>query len=590
VVVLPVVLDPGTYILNGTVDGCPVAPDTMEVNFIDFFPSLMASDTTPCVGDQVSLTADGGGNTYQWFNVTTNQNVGTNNSTFTFTANTTVTYRVTIQSPEGCMEVQELTLTVNPLPNITIQDPGPACVGDDVLLVAEGAGIDGEYDWTGALTGDSDTLLFQPTAPGSFTFTVTGRDTNGCTASATVTIPVSTAPTAQITATTEAFCDVGGPVTLLASGGVAFEWEDGSTSPIRNITVEGDTTIILIAEGVNGCTDADTLFIPVLPILPAPNVSCGPATSTSVTFVWDSIPGAEFYDIEVDNNPVGTTTDTFFTVSGVAVGGNGTIRVQAFSGSICPGGIGILTCMAAPCPVPEIELDSIGPFCLDGSASPVLLSATVTNPIPGETLIWSGPGVSQVGMDFFFDPVAAGGATHQLTLTYDDQICVSTFTLPVVVADPPIAAFNISANPVCSGDTVIFTYAGGMLTAGSITFDFGGGQRISGDSIGPYEVIFPSPGAFTVSMIVQDGACIDSTSQVVDVIGSLSAVQPQCFFSDLNTVTVNWPSLLNANSYEVLLEDGTIVGVADTFFTLSGLIPDSLVTFQVRGLTGGPCS
>ena len=99
------------------------------------------------------------------------------NITFQNTGVYTVSLAATNGFGTGATAVQSVTVFANPV--ITLSSSGNSqtvCVGEDILLTASGAST---YVWlpnnkTGA------TLSFTPAAPNSITYTVTGKDANGC--------------------------------------------------------------------------------------------------------------------------------------------------------------------------------------------------------------------------------------------------------------------------------------------------------------------------------------------------------------------------------------------------------------------------
>ncbi|NJO86802.1 MAG: hypothetical protein HC821_01720 [Lewinella sp.] len=447
----PMVSDTGQYILNGSLNGCPTVADTVNAQFFDFYPQLVASDTTPCINSPVMLTADPGGNTYRWVNLRSGQTVGGDNPTYSFIASDTTDFQLLRSSPQGCRDTQEITIFVLPRPVISIERMGLLCVGSPVVLTGSGAGVGGTYNWEGPVnSSNNSSISFTPTAPGTYNFTLTGTDANTCNNPGFANISVSAAPTARITASPTQFCGAGGSVTLLAAGGSSFVWDDGSTNPLRSAQVSADTTFTLSALNNNGCPNTVSLRIPVLPILPPPVLSCGPADNDRTTFIWRRDSLASFYQLSVNGMPVGTTTDTFYTVTGLPLGGSVTLSVRAFSAVNCGGASSSLLCSATPCDQVFITLDSIGPFCLPDQGPPRLLVANVMSNLPPDTIFWTGPGVSNIGSDFFFSPTLAGPGQHVLTFNFDDGLCITRRTLGVTVSPRPTAVFTVNPNPVLS--------------------------------------------------------------------------------------------------------------------------------------------
>jgi hypothetical protein len=133
-----------------------------------------------CFGTSITLTASGG-LTYLW-----NGGIVDGQS---FTPNQTATYSVTGTDVNGCSNTATKTIVVNALPVITasvIPNSGTVCLGDNITLSGNG-GV--SYVWTGGVT---NAVAFAVTQSG--TYTVTGTDINGCSATASKTVIVNALP------------------------------------------------------------------------------------------------------------------------------------------------------------------------------------------------------------------------------------------------------------------------------------------------------------------------------------------------------------------------------------------------------------
>jgi subtilisin-like proprotein convertase family protein len=132
------------------------------------------NDGTICNGASVTLTAFGG-NQFLW-------STGANTSSITVSPMATTTYIVTVTNAANCSNTASVTITVNPLPVISIavaensgttSNDGTICQGASATLSASGANT---YLWS---TGASTSAI--TVAPlSSTTYTVTGTDTNVC--------------------------------------------------------------------------------------------------------------------------------------------------------------------------------------------------------------------------------------------------------------------------------------------------------------------------------------------------------------------------------------------------------------------------
>jgi hypothetical protein len=140
-----------------------------------------------------------GQTTYSWSN-------GATTPSITVSPATTTTYTCTVTDPSGTSCTATQTITVNPLPNVNAGVDQSVCSGSTATLTATGAA---SYAWTNNVQNG---VAFTPIATN--TYTVTGTDANGCTATDAVTLTV--VPTPTITATNTNVC-AGQSTTLTAS-------------------------------------------------------------------------------------------------------------------------------------------------------------------------------------------------------------------------------------------------------------------------------------------------------------------------------------------------------------------------------------
>lgn len=169
-----------TYTTSGIYYDTIVAPglcDTIyEIDLTINIPMITANalQDSVCEGDSLLLYGEGGSG-YAWDN-------GVLDSV-EFEALSSASYIVTGLDGNGCVGADTIDIVVfaSPVIGVTADPSTSICEGDDLTL--SGSGAD-SYVWTG---GIDDGVAFVPTA--SETFTVTGTDSNGC--SATLDVPVS---------------------------------------------------------------------------------------------------------------------------------------------------------------------------------------------------------------------------------------------------------------------------------------------------------------------------------------------------------------------------------------------------------------
>jgi hypothetical protein len=139
--------------------------------------SITAVSNPICFLNPVSLTASGA-NSYSW---SINASVPTISD---FPASTT-TYSVVGTNTNGCTTAALITITVNPVPNVSIiSASNPMCQGDVINITANGAVT---YTWNIGATGSVITV-----SPATIAvYNVVGADANGCTDNASITQSVA---------------------------------------------------------------------------------------------------------------------------------------------------------------------------------------------------------------------------------------------------------------------------------------------------------------------------------------------------------------------------------------------------------------
>ena len=248
-----------TYTVTGTdANGCENTDDvTITVNPP---PTVNAgSNLTICTGDDATLNGSGTATTYTW------DNGATDGISFTPPAGTT-TYTLTGTDANGCENTDQIDVTVNPVPTVNAGIDTTICEGGSITL--SGSGTATTYTWD---NGVSDGVSFTPSA-GTTTYTVTGIDANGCSATDAIDVTATPQPDADFTATPMS----GSPPLEVdfnnqSNNGTAYDWDFGNGSTISNpsntdesmIYTETGTYEVILSVTNGNCFDQASLFIVV---------------------------------------------------------------------------------------------------------------------------------------------------------------------------------------------------------------------------------------------------------------------------------------------------------------------------------------
>lgn len=261
-----------TYTVTGTdINGCS-GTNQMMVN-VNSLPIVSANATASsiCTGGSITLTGSGAA-TYAWDNGVTD---GIN-----FVPLATTTYTLTGTDGNGCSGTTTLNVTVNPLPVVLAGPDVSICSPGSITLNGSGANT---YTWD---NGVSDGVPF--TATSTLTYTVTGFDLNGCSATDFVNVTVGNPLSVSLTPADETCGNSNGSITSAVTGGAGgntYLWSNAATT--GDILMVGAGSYQLTVTDSNGCTGTANTSIsnfagPVVSVTPV-MVLCNGANTGSAT-------------------------------------------------------------------------------------------------------------------------------------------------------------------------------------------------------------------------------------------------------------------------------------------------------------------
>ena len=241
-----------------SIDGC-ISRDTLFVNTITGAPvPILSADTSVCLGDTITITA-GGVATSEFISPSVTDPFDSSQEVFP-TANTTYVISFTNQCGTVYDSIQISILTINPIasPDTLI------CIGDTANLRVSGGEI---YSWQPSETlanPDSSSTSAWPVVPTTYMVNVIG--TNGC--EKEVTVSVGIYPNPETDAGDDQYITFGSESQLFSEApfGSSIHWSSVDTvfcdTCINPIVFPTQTTAyILNVTDVNGCMNADTVFV-----------------------------------------------------------------------------------------------------------------------------------------------------------------------------------------------------------------------------------------------------------------------------------------------------------------------------------------
>lgn len=216
-----------------------------------------SGELTICSGSTTTLTAAStGSGTISWYNGTSTVALATGTTFVTPTLSAVGSQTAYTYYAESslCPGLVPITITVNPLPTVTVAPTPSVCSGYNSCLNAGGATT---YTWAGPcgfyMLGQSPCFTFNLAC--TCTYTVFGEDANGCQNTATLCLNLVPSPVLNITSSNSLICS-GQTATLTSAGALSYTWNPSGSG--TNIVVSPSVTSNYTVTGTaaNSCTAA----------------------------------------------------------------------------------------------------------------------------------------------------------------------------------------------------------------------------------------------------------------------------------------------------------------------------------------------
>jgi len=245
--------------------------DYIIVNVVPESP--VGTDETVCISGNIpDLYAEG--ENVQWYSDPELTNLVNTGNTYAtgMTEAGVYPYYITDLLGDCESEAAVITLTINPLPEVTLMPFDSICQDFGAFELTGGLPEGGEYSGTGVEGGVFDPMV---SGVGTFNIIYSYTDTNGCFNTAMEMITVNMVPSVDLGGD-EDICE-GTSIDLDAGAGMAsYLWSNGATDQLITVTEAGQYWVVVATEA--GCSDTDTVEITVRP-LPGPSAKpTGPET------------------------------------------------------------------------------------------------------------------------------------------------------------------------------------------------------------------------------------------------------------------------------------------------------------------------
>ena len=491
-----------------------------------------------------SPTASSGGGapyTYSWSPATGLSSTTIANPTVVGLAADT-TYKVVVTDVNGCTASDQVLVQVSHnTPSVTISSSGGSqwCTGSNINVNLTANVSNGStpfsYSWSGTNISPTNAQVaaINPSAPGSYPYSVTITDAFNCTATGRDTITIDSLPHANAGGGNNTlFTICGGSSVVIggsptASGGVApytYAWSGGAAS-VANPTVNpvSTTTYTVTVTDHNGCSvTASTTVV----------VRTNPIASAGVD---KTLPGCSPVGIQIGGSPtasgggggpysyhwspsIGLSSDTVSnpTVHGLATDTLYTVTITDANGCTASSSVHIHVTNAAP--IVSISPSGATEWCA-GAGSSVNLAANVSGGSIPYTYSWSGTSIAPLNASVAtVNPNTKGNYIYTVTIT-DGSNCTASATRTINVDSVPTANAGAGGFTICNGSSVAI---GGSPTASGGTTPYhytwsGGAAATSNPTVNP-------SGTTTYILTVTDNhGCSATSSATVTVHSTPSA-------------------------------------------------------------------
>jgi hypothetical protein len=390
----------------------------------------------------------------------------------------------------GCTAAANQTITLTPAPLISVVIPGTVCLdGGVVNLIGNPAG--GTFSGTAVIGNSFDPIV---AGVGTFSISYSYTDVNGCSASITQNIAVTTG-SATVLQTIAPLCINSNPVSFVYSpigGTFSGQGVVGNTfNPL--LAGVGSHEVVYSVTFTNGCVGYDTITVVVNPlpkvVFSAPSQVCINGSPINLN---SGLPIGGAYSGN------GVTGTVFSPVSAGA--GSNIITYTCTDANACTNSD---TSLIVVNPLPVVSLDTFAIVCNGLQA----FNLTGGSPSGGT---YAGSGV--VG-GTQFDPTLNGAGNFQITYIYNDaNNCTNTASQNLTVVNLTVnAGFD---QTISCGNTAQLNASVNYTGAGSLTYSWSPAQGLSNTTIANP---IASPGVNTTYIVqVSDGNC--SNSDTVNVI------------------------------------------------------------------------
>lgn len=429
--------------------------DTVQVSVLPAPTVNLGPDTSIC-GTSTTLDAGNPGSSYLW-------NTGAGTQVISVTQSGT--YSVAVQDPSGCINSDNVVITLITPPVYTLGADTSSC-GNNVVIDAGSGYV--SYAWSTGGTSQTETVSTTDTVA------VTVIDANGCVLTDSIGVTLNPSPIVNLGPDST---QCGGSVTVDAGNpGALYFWSNSTSSQTTSVSATGTYYVDVLTQA--GCSGSDTINVT---INYQPVVDLGPDTSICLaTVILDA------------GNPGSTYLWSNLATTQTVTVGSGTYDVTATDPSGCNDSDTITVTTNVP---PVVTVSNDTSICVGGTAT---LTAT-----GAATYLWSN---NLTGATI---PVSPTTNTSYYVTGTDVNGCQASDVVIVTMLASANAQFTYNV----TGATANFT----NQSTGAFTYSWNFGDASPANNTASPSHDYTLNGTYTVTLTITGPCGTDTYTQVITI-------------------------------------------------------------------------
>jgi PKD repeat protein len=254
-------LAPGLYSYSVTVldnYGC-TASDTVAVSVPSSSAVDLGNDTSICADDVLLLDAGTGFSSYLWQDGNTSSQYAVSGTADGYGLKT---YSVAVTDANGCSASDTIIVDISSPLSLDLGPDTSLCLGNMIIIDA-GAGFN-SYSWNNGATSQMITINTSLTGVGTFGYSVSVSDSQGCLGQDSISISVSPNPTVSLGSDTS-ICYSSTYILDPGAGFASYLWSNGAATPSISVSNAsqnvGNQLYSVTISDINGCTSSDSVNV-----------------------------------------------------------------------------------------------------------------------------------------------------------------------------------------------------------------------------------------------------------------------------------------------------------------------------------------